>query len=352
MNKPTSNSHHWFNRYFSHPEAVALVVIFTLSMFIFKIIGNILAPIMISIVIAYLLTGGVEFLVKFRCPRKVAVASMFVLFVTFLLLVLFWVLPILWNEIIKFAAEIPNLLNRSQELALRIHNMFPTIISVKTIESSISMLVNQLMGMGKYLLTFSLVSLISVATTLVYLVLVPLLVFFLLKDGKDVINWIAKLLPEKHHRLAKLWNELKVKIRCYVNGKLLEIVVIALVSIIVFRILGLRYAILLGCLSGLSVLVPYVGIISVTIPITVVGIMQWGFEGQFFHLLIVHAVINFLDANLLVPLLFSGIMSLHPLAIILAVFIFGSLFGFWGVFFAIPLMTMANLVRESWPVEN
>ena len=68
--------------------------------------------------------------------------------------------------------------------------------------------------------------------------------------------------------------------------------------------------------------------------------------------MLVYTVIIIFDANILVPVLFAEVMNLHPLAIILAVLLFGSLFGFWGVFFAIPLMALVNVVIKSWPKES
>jgi len=134
--------------------------------------------------------------------------------------------------------------------------------------------------------------------------------------------------------------------------KLLKVVSVAVVTIVAFWLLGLHYAILLGALVGLSVVIPYVGAVIVTVPVVVVGLIQWGWSDSFFYLMLVYTVIIVFDANVLVPILFAEVMNLHPLAIILAVLLFGSLFGFWGVFFAIPLMALVNVVIKSWPKES
>ncbi|MDO6748829.1 AI-2E family transporter, partial [Gilvimarinus sp. 1_MG-2023] len=100
---------------------------------------------------------------------------------------------------------------------------------------------------------------------------------------------------------------------------------------------------------GLSVLVPYIGAAVVTIPIALVGYMQWGWNNDFFYLMTVYGIIQALDGNVLVPLLFSEVVNLHPVAIIVAVLVFGGVWGFWGVFFAIPLATLLKAVIQSWP---
>ncbi|MGB0669405.1 MAG: AI-2E family transporter, partial [Porticoccaceae bacterium] len=102
-------------------------------------------------------------------------------------------------------------------------------------------------------------------------------------------------------------------------------------------------------LVGLSVLIPYIGATVVTLPVLLVGYMQWGYSADFLWLFLVYGVIQFLDGNLLVPLLFSEVVNLHPVAIIVAVLFFGGIWGFWGVFFAIPLATLVKAVYNAWP---
>ncbi len=139
------------------------------------------------------------------------------------------------------------------------------------------------------------------------------------------------------------------KIGAYVRGRVIEIIIVSIVAVIAFALLGLQYAFLLGVLLGLSVIVPYIGAIVVTIPIAIVGLMQWGLSAHFAYLMIVYAIIITLDGNLLVPLLFSEAMDLHPIVIILSVLVFGGIWGFWGIFFAIPLATLVKTVLNAWP---
>ena len=101
--------------------------------------------------------------------------------------------------------------------------------------------------------------------------------------------------------------------------------------------------------SGLSVLIPYIGAFVVTIPVVGVALFQFGAGTEFWSLFAVYLIIQGLDGNLLVPVLFSEAVNLHPLVIILSVVIFGGLWGFWGVFFAIPLATLIKAVVHAWP---
>ena len=106
---------------------------------------------------------------------------------------------------------------------------------------------------------------------------------------------------------------------------------------------------MLALTVGLSVLIPYIGAAVVTVPVALVAYFQWGFDSTFVWLIIAYFIIQFLDGNVLVPVLFSDVVNLHPVAIIVAILVFGGLWGFWGVFFAIPLATLVKALINVWP---
>ncbi len=184
---------------------------------------------------------------------------------------------------------------------------------------------------------------------LIYLVLVPILVFFFMKDGKLILHWWTSFLPERREVLTEVAYEMEEQIANYVRGKVVEIIVVGVVTYVAFIFLGLRYSALLALMVGLSVVIPYIGAAVVTIPVALIAFFQWGLGSEFLWLMGVYFLIQALDGNVLVPLLFSEAVNLHPVAIILAVLVFGGLWGFWGVFFAIPLATLIKAVMRAWP---
>jgi len=203
--------------------------------------------------------------------------------------------------------------------------------------------------MGKRILAFSLSSLQDSVTIIIYLILVPLLIFFFLKDKTLILTWFSNFLPEKRQLSHSVWIEMDFQIGNYVRGKFWEIMIVGVASYIAFAILGLKYSLLMASLVGLSVVVPYIGATVVTFPVAIIGFFQWGWTSDFAWLMIVYSIIQGIDGNVIVPLLFSEVVNIHPVAIIVAVLFFGGLWGFWGVFFAIPLATLVNSVRRAWP---
>ncbi|MFB4414339.1 AI-2E family transporter, partial [Pantoea sp. ANP04] len=169
-------------------------------------------------------------------------------------------------------------------------------------------------------------------------------VFFFLKDRAMISRLVIGYLPQERTLITRVAHEMNRQIANYIRGKVIEIVICGGVTYIAFVALGLNYAALLALLVGISVVVPYVGAVVVTVPVALIALFQWGWSDQFIYLMAVYGIIQALDGNVLVPLLFSGAVNLHPVAIICAVLLFGGLWGFWGIFFAIPLATLFKAV--------
>lgn len=339
----------WFKRNFSDPEALALFFTLFIAVLLIEFFGKFLLPVIISIILAYLLNSPVKYLERWRFPRQFAVIVVYVLFLGLFAFAIFGLIPLFWKQLVAMMHEFPRAFTRAQMWATEFMHHYPKVFSENPLGQIAFYFREQSAHIGKFIVSFSLATIPGVVTIVLYLVLVPLLVFFFLKDGKLITNWVMHYLPKRRGLIHTVWFDVNEKIGAYVRGRVLEILIVSLVSIAAFELLGLQYAFLLGALVGLSVIVPYIGAVVVTIPVVVVSLMQWGLSAHCAYFLIIYAVIIALDANVLVPLLFSGAMELHPIVIILAVLIFGGLWGFWGVFFAIPLATLIKAILDAWP---
>ena len=204
-------------------------------------------------------------------------------------------------------------------------------------------------GITQWLVSFSLSSLPVLVAVLVYVLLVPILVLFLLKDKEDIISWCLSFLPQERPLINKIGREMNQQMANYIRGKFIEFLIVGIASYLFFALIGLNYPILLGFLVGLSVIVPYVGLIAVTIPVVIIAYLQFGWTSEFLYVLLGYGIIQGVDGLVLVPLLFSEANNLHPIAIITSVLVFGSWWGLWGVFFAIPLATLVKAIINAWP---
>lgn len=341
----------WYRRRFSDPQAIALLAILLAAFTILFFFNGLLAPLLVALVVAYLLEWPTVRLERLGCSRTWATAIVLTLFASVLLVMVLIVAPVAWQQGISLTHELPSMLTRLYNTAMRLPERFPTLVDVGIVDIVVENLRSRLSGMGDQLVKYSLASLVGLLTLAIYLVLVPLMVFFLLKDKAQMLAAISRLLPRDRGLAGEVWLEMNQQVSNYIRGKVLEMIVVGVITWISFLAIGMNYALLLAVLVGFSVLIPYVGALAVTLPVIGVGLAQWGLGGDFWTMIIIYLIIQALDGNVLVPVLFSEAVNLHPLVIILSVVIFGGLWGFWGVFFAIPLATLIKAVVHAWPDE-
>jgi putative permease len=339
----------WFRRYLSDPQLVFLTLLILAVLAVVLVMGNMLAPVLASIVLAYLLEGLVGSLQGLGWPRLPSVLLVYVSFILFLALILFGVLPMASRQVTELVQQLPVMITEGTKILMDLPDRYPELVTSDQIAELISEIRSEVLSFGQQVVSWSVASVVGVITILVYLILVPLLVFFFLKDKDLIVEWFKGYMP-RHRRIAgTVWTDVDRQISNYVRGKFWEILIIWVVSYVTFALFGLRYAMLLALLVGISVIVPYIGATLVTIPVLLVAWFQWGWSSQFAWLAAAYFLIQILDGNILVPLLFSEVVNLHPVAIIVAILVFGGVWGIWGVFFAIPLATLVQAVLTAWP---
>jgi putative permease len=338
----------FYHRNFSDPQAAFLALLIVIGFTVVILTGKMLLPVFASIVIAYLLDDVVDMMVRLRVPRTRAVWLVFFIFIAFLIFVLFGLTPLLSAQLTRLVSELPDMLSKGQQILLALPDEYP-VISEEQVTEAIGAIRRQMTGFGEGLLKFSLARLPGLITTVVYLVVMPLLVLFFLKDKELIFNWMKRFFPREKTLMTGVWKDLDGQIGNYVRGKFWEMLIVGGITAVVFSFMGLNYSVLLGVFVGLSVIVPYVGAVVVTIPVVLIAFFQWGTSPEFFYIIIAYGLIQALDGSVLVPLLFSEVVNLHPIAIIVAILVFGGLWGFWGVFFAIPLASGVQVLIHSWP---
>jgi putative permease len=342
----------WINRYFSHEEAIYLVVLITGCFLIILTLGQVLAPVLTGLVLAFLLQGLVDRLKRWHVPEPLAVYLTFLLFMGVLIGLILFIVPLMLRQLSALLNTVPLLIEELQGLIRGLAVEYPQMVSERQAEAWLGVLNVQLQDLSRAILEGVVLQVPSVVALIIYLVLVPLAVFFFLKDRRVLVNALASVLPQERPLLNRVGAEMNAQLANYVRGKFVEIVFVSVVTYLTFIVLGLNYAALLALLVGISVLIPFIGAAVVTIPVALVAYLQWGWSPEFAYLISAYFIIQALDGNVLVPLLFSEAVDLHPLTIIVAVLAFGGLWGFWGVFFAIPLATLIKAVFNAWPRES
>ena len=339
----------WFKRQLSNPQVVFLTLAIVGLLLVISYAGSTLAPVIAAVVIAYLLEGLIHRMTNLKIPRFLSLWIVFSGFMVFLSGITFGLLPVLYKQLTEVVQQIPSMLTQGQAGLMALPEYYPDLISTAQVRELIISLRTQLTESGQDLITSSISATASVITIMIYIVLLPILVFFFLKDKQIILHWVEELLPRDHELAISVWGDVDLQIGNYVRGKFWEILIVWFATLASFVYFDLQYAMLLSVVVGLSVLIPYVGAVVVTIPVALIAWFQWGWSNEFITLVVVYLVIQALDGNLLVPILFSEVVNIHPVAIIVAVLFFGGLWGLWGIFFAIPLATLVRAIILAWP---
>lgn len=338
----------WTEKYLSNVEALVLILwLVAVSSIIFGL-GHIFAPVFASIVVAYLLQGLVKSLRPYLGARA-AVLLVYLLFMSLFFSALFFFIPILGEQLGNLFEAIPSMIGQIEKLLNSLPPEYQLYVSHGQVNVLIGSLAGDMRSLGHAALTVSIASIPTLMGVLLYLVLVPVMVFFFLKDHQTMTRWFFRFLPDRRPALSKIWSEIDQQLGNYIRGKCVEAILVGVVTYVGFMIFHLQYAALLACFVALSVCIPLVGMILVTVPVLIVALFQWGLTPEFAWAMGVYGVIQLLDGNVVVPLLFSEAVSLHPVTIILALLCFGGLWGFWGMFFAIPLAVFCKAILDGWP---
>jgi putative permease len=339
-----------FKRFLPNSQAVSLAIILIVSFVLIYSLSNLLMPVFASIVLAYLLEGLVGKAENRGMRRLPAVYLVFSGFMACLGFLLFYLMPLVSQQAVELIQNIPEIINRAQTEIMRLPKIYPKFISENKIQQRMFVVQRELLTYGQNVLSLSAASVVGIVSAMIYLFLVPMMVFFFLKDKALLISWFLQFMPRDRHLTVRVWEEVDIQIGNYVRGKFAEIFILWFVSYATFATMGLNYAMLLAVLMGVQVIIPYIGATLVTFPVLGVAYFEWGLSGDdFMYIVIAYSIIQALDGVVLVPVLFSEAVNLHAIAIIVAILFFGGLWGFWGVFFAIPLATVVKAVLTAWP---
>ena len=335
-------------------KAIFLIIFSIITLFLLYKIRLFITPFILSIAIANLLNPLVNFFIKKYKVSRVVVASIivgvfFVIFVVFCALFI----PFLYSQSIALLNSVPEYLEYfSTNFYSNIVEFFSKI-NIE-IEHDFFDLVknNQFFTDGSGMLVGFLAKAINSTTFIINILsiifIMPVLIFYLLKDWNSIISKVIFFLPKKYsYQTKNILILIDKAISGFVRGQINVCLILALYYGILLGILGLNNGIFIGILTGFLSFVPYIGYgIGITLAI-IVAIFQWGFS--LFDLglvLVVYLLGQIIESSFLVPNLIGKKINLHPLWMIFGIFFFGSIFGFLGVIFSIPLTAIsASIIR-------
>ena len=230
----------WYIRRLSDPQTMGLLAILLFGFLAIYFFGNLIAPLLIAIVLAYLLEMPIRFLnLRLRFPRIMATILVFGSFISIATIFFLILVPMLWNQSISLLSDLPAMFNKLNEWLLNLPEHYPELIDYSMVDSIFNSVREKILGFGESVVKLSLTSIMNLVSLGIYAFLVPLMMFFMLKDKKELLQGVSRFLPRNRHLASKVWIEMQQQISNYIHGKLLEILIVTLITYIIFLILGI-----------------------------------------------------------------------------------------------------------------
>ncbi len=338
----------WMRRIADDPQTLVLLAFVGGGLLLLHFLARPLAPFIAAVVLAFILDRPTEHLRRKGWSDLAAATTVFLLFLLLVTSIALIVLPPVLQQVEQFLGVAPEMFQRLKALFRALPSTFPGLVGDSFVQQIFDNLSRTVTAGGEQILNAAIKSLRGVVTIVVYLILTLLMLFFLMKDKHRLLGYLARFLPAERPLLDAVFRQVVDGAGDYARGKVYEIGIVGLAAWILYAAFELKFAALLAVITGLSVIVPYVGATVVTFPVALVALFQWGLGPDFWGVVIGYLVLQAIDGNLLAPLLMSEMVRIHPVAVVLAILAFGHLWGMWGVFFAIPLAVLIHATVEAW----
>ena len=354
----------WFFKWFLDNKAVTVFLvalllglnIFILSKISFLFIpvidflSVVMLPVILSGLLFYLLNPLVDLMEKYKINRVLAISIIFVIIAVLLIIGLAVAIPNLQRQVVIFAQNVPSYLEDADKViddlvTKRLPDDFrPQLEQVLANFSTQATAWASNISSKAVNWVSALIS--GTSQVIVALIIMPFMLFYLLRDGKGLRDYITQFLPNKlREPVGKVLSEVNQQLSNYVRGQITVAVIVAIMFIIFFKIIGLRYAVALGVTAGILNLVPYLGSFLAMIPALVLGLIAG--PVMLLKVIIVFIVEQTIEGRFVSPLILGSQLNIHPITILFVLLTSGSMFGIWGVLLGIPIYASAKVVISA-----
>ena len=352
----------WFYRRFLNNKFTILILNITLILLaIFLLIQvrgifdpikqffvAIFVPVLIAGLLFYLLNPIVDLLEdKFKIKRVITIAVLFVFIFLLLIFLMFYLVPMIVSQVMALGGSIPHYY---QVLVKWLANEFDPHTVRGISDQMYEYVINYFKSSSSQIARFAqgilqnITGIVGkVSSAVINVVTVPFLLFFMLKDGKKFKNSIGDLMPVKYRKnVVKLLEDINQQVALYVRGQLLVAFCVAIIFIIGYSIIGLKYGLLLGILAGIFNVIPFFGSWLSEIPTIIVALFMSPL--MVLKVLLVFVVEWLLESQLISPIVMSANMKMHPVTTLIVLLTAGNLFGIFGVIFGIPIYAVLKII--------
>ncbi|NBG88459.1 AI-2E family transporter [Isachenkonia alkalipeptolytica] len=315
-------------------------------------------PLILAGLLFYLLRPFVNLLNK-KMPRGISILMIYLLFLGIIILSLALVGPVLQSQVMGLANNIPQIVEGIQEWFLEI-DLFNRISQLQQeefldIDGYIDSAMETLNNWGRGVLTGMGSFIGSVASAVFTLILLPIVLFYVLKDSKKFQDIFVKMFQQNQQsEVREVLKDVDRALSSYIQGQGLVCLFVGILCLIAFLIIGLDYALLLAIIAGLTNIIPFFGPWIGSVPAVIVALFLSPLTALFTVLAII--IIQQIESNLISPQIIGKKLNLHPLVIIFLILIAGQLVGLIGMIFVVPLFASVRVLfthgRKIWKIKK
>ena len=304
-------------------------------------LGPVLTPFLIGAILAYLGTPLVNLLERRGVHRAIGTTLTVLMFVVILLGLLLILVPLVQADILRVMKQMPDLFTLATDRLLpwleREYGI-TVALDLATIRAVLADNLQSVRDVGLRVLAGVRSGGRVLLSILINLVLVPVVMFYLLRDWNRIVARLDELLPRRWERkIRQIARDIDGVLAEFLRGQLLVMLVLASYYALALWVVGLEHAFAIGILTGLLVFIPYVGFGLGLVLGIISALLQWSGWPFFISVLAVYAIGQLVENYLLIPTLVGDRIGLHPVAVIFALLAFGQVFGFAGVLLALPV---------------
>lgn len=336
-------------------QKISTTIFIVLTLAVLYFLKPVLAPFLIAALLAYLGNPIVDYLRKLRIPRTLAVIGVFSVIMLAMLALALFLIPLLADQVNIFLNRLPAIIAWAQQFILPWINQHLGInesLNVQDLKTIVAQHWRQAGGAATVVWSALSTSGLALVDWLVKLLLIPVVTFYLLRDWNKVITGLKHLLPRRIEPVTvRLVTECNAVLGAFLRGQMLVIFALAIIYSVGLWLVGLDLALLIGSMTGILTIVPFLGVIVGFITAVIATLIQFHDWLHMGYVAIVFTVAYALESMVLTPLLVGDRIGLHPVAVIFAVLAGGHLFGIVGVLIALPvaaivMVLLRHITRE------
>jgi putative permease len=315
---------------------------------IIYMVSDTLVPFVISFIFAYLLQPIIDKIFqRFNFPRNLISSAIFALFISSFIIILLLLLPIIYDQISIFITKTPNYKNNFSiglsYLVSRIDTIDPDIANKlsESLQNFVNSAFSVVVAAANNIWSYTLATINFFAI----IILVPVILYYFLRDWPKMIKSVESILPRKEkNKIGKIFSDINSLLSAYIRGQLNICLLLSAYYFIGLSLVGIDLALLLAIISGFLVIIPFIGAFISLFLMLVSCYFSYGASVEIVYILVLFVIAHIIESYILTPQIIGDKIGLHPVWIIFSVFAAGSVFGFVGIVFAIPIAGVIKIL--------